>query len=90
MHINPWPLLEQALRCKLRSSKQCNYPRDSRPSCLQIVFLSVCLKKAALSSAQPFSLVLGYPDSNQERQDQNLQCYHYTIAQLRCKGKAFL
>ena len=27
------------------------------------------------------SAVLGYPDSNQERQDQNLQCYHYTIAQ---------
>ena len=27
------------------------------------------------------SLLLGYPDSNQERQDQNLQCYHYTIAQ---------
>ncbi len=27
--------------------------------------------------------MLGYPDSNQERQDQNLQCYHYTIAQLR-------
>ena len=26
-------------------------------------------------------LSLGYPDSNQERQDQNLQCYHYTIAQ---------
>ena len=25
---------------------------------------------------------LGYPDSNQERQDQNLQCYHYTIAQF--------
>ena len=24
---------------------------------------------------------LGYPDSNQERQDQNLQCYHYTIPQ---------
>ena len=29
-------------------------------------------------------LVLGYPDSNQERQDQNLQCYHYTIAQYSC------
>ena len=28
-----------------------------------------------------FSFLLGYPDSNQERQDQNLQCYHYTIAQ---------
>ena len=28
-------------------------------------------------------LRLGYPDSNQERQDQNLQCYHYTIAQFR-------
>ena len=27
------------------------------------------------------SSLLGYPDSNQERQDQNLQCYHYTIAQ---------
>ena len=26
---------------------------------------------------------MGYPDSNQERQDQNLQCYHYTIAQSR-------
>ena len=26
---------------------------------------------------------LGYPDSNQERQDQNLQCYHYTISQCR-------
>ncbi len=33
---------------------------------------------------------LGYPDSNQERQDQNLQCYHYTIAQsvCVCKGSA--
>ena len=34
----------------------------------------------------PFSL-LGYPDSNQERQDQNLQCYHYTIAQSICSPK---
>ena len=25
--------------------------------------------------------VLGYPDSNLEKQDQNLQCYHYTILQ---------
>ena len=25
--------------------------------------------------------LLGYPDSNQKRQDQNLQCYHYTIPQ---------
>ena len=30
--------------------------------------------------------LLGYPDSNQERQDQNLQCYHYTIAQSKGKG----
>ena len=39
-------------------------------------------------------ILLGYPDSNQERQDQNLQCYHYTIAQYiaqkRCKDTAFL
>ena len=27
------------------------------------------------------SFELGYPDSNQKRQDQNLQCYHYTIPQ---------
>ena len=41
--------------------------------------------------------MLGYPDSNQERQDQNLQCYHYTIAQTMycyfsdsvCKGTHF-
>ena len=32
-------------------------------------------------SAGEGRLLLGYPDSNQERQDQNLQCYHYTIAQ---------
>ena len=24
---------------------------------------------------------LGYPDSNQEKQNQNLLCYHYTISQ---------
>ena len=35
--------------------------------------------KKGLAIARPFQL--GYPDSNQERQDQNLQCYHYTIAQ---------
>ena len=35
--------------------------------------------KKGLAIARP--LLLGYPDSNQERQDQNLQCYHYTIAQ---------
>ena len=28
-----------------------------------------------------YSLELGYPDSNQKRQDQNLQSYHYTIPQ---------
>ena len=33
--------------------------------------------------------VLGYPDSNQERQDQNLQCYHYTISQC-CKSGTLL
>ena len=30
--------------------------------------------------------LLGYPDSNQERQDQNLQCYHYTIPQTDESG----
>ena len=35
-------------------------------------------------------LSLGYPDSNQERQDQNLQCYHYTIAQSFTAAKVLL
>ena len=34
--------------------------------------------------SEPLSSVLGYPDSNQKRQDQNLQCYHYTIPQCAC------
>ena len=37
--------------------------------------------------------LLGYPDSNQERQDQNLQCYHYTIAQygfLEKQGQRYI
>ena len=29
----------------------------------------------------PYLFLLGYSDSNQEKQDQNLLCYHYTIAQ---------
>ena len=36
-------------------------------------------KKRSLAKCK--TSLLGYPDSNQERQDQNLQCYHYTIAQ---------
>ena len=36
------------------------------------------------------SSLLGYPDSNQERQDQNLQCYHYTIAQSFTGAKVLL
>ena len=42
--------------------------------------------KRILHEKNPF--LLGYPDSNQERQDQNLQCYHYTIAQSKCFAKA--
>ena len=38
-------------------------------------------KKREPHHLEGFSFLLGYPDSNQERQDQNLQCYHYTIAQ---------
>ena len=38
-------------------------------------------KKREPHYLEGFSFLLGYPDSNQERQDQNLQCYHYTIAQ---------
>lgn len=40
-------------------------------------------KKTEIQKNLGFSL-LGYPDSNQKRQDQNLQCYHYTIPQFCC------
>ena len=36
-------------------------------------------KTSAMTSRCPKKL--GYSDSNQEKQDQNLLCYHYTIAQ---------
>ena len=38
-------------------------------------------RESVLLEQTPSCASLGYPDSNQERQDQNLQCYHYTIAQ---------
>ena len=33
------------------------------------------------------SLVLDYQDSNLEKQDQNLLCYHYTIVQSSTKNR---
>ena len=41
-------------------------------------------KKRTKKEAERISLSLSrlsYPDSNQDRQNQNLQCYHYTIRQ---------
>ena len=43
--------------------------------------LLISHKKKTFSFLRKPSSALGYPDSNQERQDQNLQCYHYTIPQ---------
>ena len=45
------------------------------------LFLILGKKKEISTVETSFSFQLGYPDSNQERQDQNLQCYHYTIPQ---------
>lgn len=36
--------------------------------------------KTKKETTKVISLLLGYLDSNQEKQDQNLLCYHYTIA----------
>lgn len=33
--------------------------------------------------------MLFYLDSNQDKQDQNLLCYHYTIEQSACKFTTF-
>ena len=55
-----------------------------------------CWKKIKGTYHEASSFSLGYPDSNQERQDQNLQCYHYTISQcysdlsLYCDAKLHL
>ena len=46
-------------------------------------------KKKEISTEEISFFQLGYPDSNQERQDQNLQCYHYTIPQSRVQRYYF-
>ena len=40
------------------------------------------IKKVRPTDVGLTSSLLGYPDSNQEKQDQNLLCYHYTISQF--------
>ena len=51
------------------------------------MFRLCCIrKKQALNSLKVKRLKfisLTHLDSNQERQNQNLQCYHYTMAQFR-------
>ncbi len=39
------------------------------------------IKKSAPELSLRRCEVLTYPDSNQDRQNQKLQCYHYTISQ---------
>ena len=43
-------------------------------------------EKSILDFLQNAFNLLGYSDSNQEKQDQNLLCYHYTIAQTYIYG----
>ena len=40
----------------------------------------ICHKQKSMAENHAFC-GLGYPDSNQNKQNQNLLCYHYTIAQ---------
>ena len=53
-------------------------------TCKNNPFFFLCITKKALLCVSNAFFLLGYPDSNQERQDQNLQCYHYTISQSLC------
>ena len=39
------------------------------------------MKRPSQIKFETVFFMLGYSDSNQEKQDQNLLCYHYTIAQ---------
>ena len=50
--------------------------RGFPPLLFQISFLFCCINMSKNSN------LLGYRDSNPERKDQNLACYHYTIAQF--------
>mgnify|MGYP007084096239 CR=1 FL=1 len=57
---------------------------NNKTSCLPFSknFSHITVKKRRKESIETFLLfLLGYSDSNQEKQDQNLLCYHYTIAQ---------
>ena len=47
----------------------------------KLEFILIWEKNKEASFLETSYSLLGYPDSNQERQDQNLQCYHYTIPQ---------
>ena len=62
----------------------------------KLEFILIWEKNKEASFLETSYSLLGYPDSNQERQDQNLQCSHYTIPQWNvailncgCKGTAF-
>ena len=50
--------------------------------CACLIFVIKVKKAHIMKKGFPQeTFLLGYPDSNQKRQDQNLQCYHYTIPQ---------
>ena len=52
------------------------------PPFLPLILSEADTKKIAEQQSYSATLMLGYPDSNQEKQDQNLLCYHYTISQF--------
>ena len=57
----------------------------------KLEFILIWEKNKEASFLETSYSLLGYPDSNQERQDQNLQCYHYTIPQnVLLKNSLFL
>ena len=62
----------------LRSEATEGVSGDSSPVRTKWTYLNA---KQPAHSGRLFAL--RYPDSNQNRQDQNLQCYHYTIPQFR-------
>ena len=55
-------------------------PRKTGPESV-VLPLHHSPKVNVFSVKTSFIKKLGYSDSNQEKQDQNLLCYHYTIAQ---------
>ena len=60
-------------KCYMADRQRCNY-----------VGIKIKNLKDAFDASLRFFYLLSHQDSNLDRQNQNLQCYHYTMRQTKC------